>query len=199
MTEDENRRDAIINAALEVFSEVGYARASIKLIGKRAGLKSAALIYWYFENKEALLRAVLGNVSPFIATALDAEAILDMPPDALLSLLTTQFFSILQNPKKALLMRVFIGEALHNADSMNALVAGAPQVVLDFLRRYFARQIELGTLRPHDPETSTRMFMGALLVYVFGKAIVLPLGETSPPPEEYAREVVDIFLRGLMP
>jgi AcrR family transcriptional regulator len=199
MTEDENRRDAIINAALEVFGEVGYARASIKMIGTRAGLKSPALIYWYFENKEALLRAVLSSVSPFIALAAASDEVLDTPPALLLPMLTAQFQTVIQNPKTTLLMRVFIAEAIHNADSMDVLVAGAPLMILDFLRRYFTRQIELGNLRPHNPETSARMYMGSLLVYLFGKAIVLPVGETAPPFEDYARDMVDIFLRGLIP
>ncbi len=51
------RRAQIVDAALHVMAEHGFRGASIKRIAQHAGLKSPALIYWYFKDKEALFEA----------------------------------------------------------------------------------------------------------------------------------------------
>ena len=59
---DSGRRAQILDAALHVMAEHGFRGASIKRIAQRAGLKSPALIYWYFRDKQALFEAVLQRI-----------------------------------------------------------------------------------------------------------------------------------------
>lgn len=49
-------REAILAAARSAFAEVGYERASMRLVASRAGV-DPALIHHYFGTKEGLLRA----------------------------------------------------------------------------------------------------------------------------------------------
>jgi AcrR family transcriptional regulator len=51
-------RDRLVDAALAVFAREGVDAASIKKIGRAAGV-AQALIYHYVESKEALLAAVV--------------------------------------------------------------------------------------------------------------------------------------------
>lgn len=51
-------RTAILNAALEVFSESGYQAAQIREIADRAGV-AVGTIYNLFENKEGLYRSII--------------------------------------------------------------------------------------------------------------------------------------------
>jgi AcrR family transcriptional regulator len=53
----ESRRK-IIDAAATLMAERGFAGTSISAVSKRSGLPSGS-IYWHFENKEALLGAVI--------------------------------------------------------------------------------------------------------------------------------------------
>lgn len=53
MPEKENSRQKILDAALDVFYEVGFDGARVDMIAKRAGVNQA-LIYYYFKNKEEL-------------------------------------------------------------------------------------------------------------------------------------------------
>lgn len=55
-------REAILHAAAEVFDEYGFSGASITKILKRAGATAGAM-YFHFESKEALARAVM-NAQP---------------------------------------------------------------------------------------------------------------------------------------
>ena len=54
----QDRRDAIIQAAMEVFSEVGFERASMSEIAARVG-GSKATLYGYFASKEELYVAAM--------------------------------------------------------------------------------------------------------------------------------------------
>jgi AcrR family transcriptional regulator len=54
----QEKRDVILETALEVFATHGYHGASISTIAKHAGI-AKGLIYNYFESKEELLRAIL--------------------------------------------------------------------------------------------------------------------------------------------
>ena len=55
----EEREQAIVKAAREVFGKHGFDKARIAEIAKRAGVAEGT-VYLYFENKNALLLAVLG-------------------------------------------------------------------------------------------------------------------------------------------
>ena len=54
----EKTRQAILEAALDVFAEKGYARATFDEIAIRAGFTKGA-IYWYFRNKADLVSALI--------------------------------------------------------------------------------------------------------------------------------------------
>jgi len=63
------RREQIIAAAVQLFSEKGYYRATVQEIAKRAGI-SAGLIYQYVRDKEALLLLSILDVLDSYATEL---------------------------------------------------------------------------------------------------------------------------------
>jgi AcrR family transcriptional regulator len=51
-------RERILESAIALFSERGYAASGVHEIARRAGIEKAAL-YWHFGSKEGLLAAVL--------------------------------------------------------------------------------------------------------------------------------------------
>ena len=55
-------RDRIIDAALQVFADVGYAGASMRTIAEKASV-SAALIHHHFKDKETLWKIVNRRIS----------------------------------------------------------------------------------------------------------------------------------------
>ncbi|MBX7224314.1 MAG: TetR family transcriptional regulator [Blastocatellia bacterium] len=56
-TPSPDKREAILQAALELFSEYGFNGTAMPLVSERAAV-SAGTIYRYFESKEALVNAV---------------------------------------------------------------------------------------------------------------------------------------------
>jgi AcrR family transcriptional regulator len=54
----DDRPEEILDAAMDVFGEVGFARAKLDLVAKRAGVSKGTL-YLYFDSKEALFREMV--------------------------------------------------------------------------------------------------------------------------------------------
>jgi len=73
-------REALIKAARKLFAEQGYFNCTVSEISKQAGM-SQGNIYWYFEGKEALLKAVLADGFESLGKTLEQAA--DYPGTAL--------------------------------------------------------------------------------------------------------------------
>jgi len=72
-----DKREAILDAALELFVERGFFGTAVPEIAERAGV-GAGTIYRYFESKEALVNALYREIKgTFARVALD-----DFPADA---------------------------------------------------------------------------------------------------------------------
>jgi TetR/AcrR family transcriptional regulator len=191
------RRTQILDAALHVMSEHGFRGASIKRIAQHAGLKSPALIYWYFKDKQALLEAVLHRMAPFLGAVAELEYSLDDSPEQVLPRIVNSFLTAVQQPMTGRVMRMLLSEATRHPAVASFFAERGPLVVLKFLEHYFQRQMELGRLRPHDPRAAARAFMGMLIVYAIGREIFPSIGTGFPPGEVYGKEIVAIFLNGL--
>jgi TetR/AcrR family transcriptional regulator len=195
--EGRGRRAQIVDAALHVMAEHGFRGASIKRIAQHAGLKSPALIYWYFKDKQALFDAMLEEMAPFLGVVANAEQLLDQPPEIVLPKLVDGFLKTVQQPVVGPFVRVLLSEAARHPSVAAFFAQRGPLVVLNFLERYLARQMELGRLRQHDPRAAARAFMGMLVVYVLGREVFPVIGAGFPSAENYASEVTRIFLNGL--
>jgi TetR/AcrR family transcriptional regulator len=191
------RRGQILDAALHVMAEHGFRGASIKRIAERAGLKSPALIYWYFKDKHALLEAILQRMSPFLSTVAEADLSLDDPPDQVLPRLITGFMTAIEQPQTGRMVRLLMSEFARHPAVANFFADRGPMVVLGFLERYFKRQTELGRLREHDPRAAARAFMGMLIVYALGRELFPGVAAGFPSAEAYGKQITEIFLRGL--
>jgi AcrR family transcriptional regulator len=66
----EQKISLIMHTALELFASEGYHTASISMIAKTAGI-SKGLMYNYFESKEDLILAIIGNGVNILTESLD--------------------------------------------------------------------------------------------------------------------------------
>jgi hypothetical protein len=71
--------------------------------------------------------------------------------------------------------------------------------ILEFLKAYLARQVELGRLRPHDTRAAARAFIGMLIPQAVGMVFLEALRADGLTNEEHIGTVVEIFLTGLQP
>ena len=197
--EEVDRRGQIVDAAFEEFSEKGFKGATIKSIARAAGLQSPALIYWYFPDKEALFREVLGSKIPVLRAVREPTGLLDQPPDRVLPTIARGYLSTFDDPAAQRMVRLIMGEAIRRPEIAQLFGSAVIKRVLGFLKRYMARQVELGRLRPHDVRSSARAFIGMLLPQAAGKLFFPAIREDGLTDEEHIENAVNLFLEGLRP
>ncbi len=108
-TQDE-RRAAILTAALDVFAENGFAAARLDDVAQKAGVAKGTL-YLYFPDKEALFEALLqGLASPVLQRFEALSSDPDLPASAMLGGILTLFQTEIIGTNRERLLRLIIAE-----------------------------------------------------------------------------------------
>jgi TetR/AcrR family transcriptional regulator len=199
MSQENERRQQILDAATEEFATRGFLGATIKEIARRAQLRSQALIYWYFPTKDALFEAVLAQHLPIVQLVLDPEAMRERPPQEVLPLLARSFLAGADQPAAHRVVRLVAPEVIRRPEVADLIATRVIGRVLDFLKTYLGHQIELGRLRPHDVRASARAFIGMLLPQLGGKIVFPVLRADELSDDEHIETIVAIFMHGLLP
>lgn len=198
-TEETDRRQKILDAAMAEFAAKGFTGATIKSIARAAGLSAPSLIYWYFPTKEELFQAVLQAHSPFFQAVFDPAPLMDRPPEEVLLFLARSYMALIGQDAIPQMWRLLISEIVRRPEIADMIASKFMARVLEFLRHYLEQQIQLGRLRPHDTRTSAKTFMGMLIPHVLSLILLPSLRQDQVTSEEYVETAVAIFLTGLQP
>ena len=165
--EPKDRRSLILNAAIKVFGDRGYAGCSIGDIAKLAGLKSAALIYHYFPSKLDILRTVVYEKSP--AALLDdrREWLNQQPPEVGLAVIGTAYFQMIDQPIAGPVIRIVISEALRSEEFAKSFAGFGPVRMLVIVTNYLEAQMESGNIQKMDAVAAARSFIGPFTATLF--------------------------------
>ncbi|WP_297512606.1 TetR/AcrR family transcriptional regulator [uncultured Caulobacter sp.] len=128
----ESRRQQILDAACERVRQSGFHGASMADIAKAAGL-SVGQIYRYFENKEAIIAAI---VAQDLAEMRDKFAELESQPGTLLDAIEDHLPEAIEksfDPRRAALALEVVAEAARNP-KVAAIVRAADQQERDLAR-----------------------------------------------------------------
>lgn len=186
----------IIDVATQEFVEKGLAGARIDEIAGRATKRK---IYYYFEGKDELYRAVLERAYRAVR---DSEETVDVESgsatEALRRLIEHGVRYHSQHPE---LVRLVMNENIHRAEHLKQ-IADLPQgnrKVIDILRRIIARGEAEGSFRPGIDPIELHMNMTALSFYnvsnQFTFAHNFGIDMTSPEAvERRAKQVGDIII-----
>jgi len=193
----EDRRDQIIDAAMRIFAQKGFIKATNKDIAREAGI-TPGLIYYYFESKEALLKAIIETRSPAqLMTTLPPQAF-ELPPENFLRMLILRALSIVESENFINLIRMLIPEIVHNPE-MAPIPVSIFSRVLGFLGTYFEAQIEKGTLRQIDGVLIAQITIGAVLGFVLRRQIVRDPVALEYTHQQIAEIVSETVLQGILP
>jgi TetR/AcrR family transcriptional regulator, cholesterol catabolism regulator len=193
----EDRRDQIIDAAMQVFAQKGFVRATNKDIAREAGI-TTGLIYYYFESKEALLRAIIETRSPAqLMTSLPSQ-VFDLPPEIFLRMLILRVLSIIESEDLIQFLRMLIPEIVHNLELASVGVA-VFQRVLEFLGKYFETQVEKGLLRRVNGILTAQVMIGSVMAIVLRRQILCDPTALEYTHEQIAEVVSETVLKGILP
>jgi AcrR family transcriptional regulator len=153
----EDSRQRILNAALELMSERGYAGTSISMITKRSGI-SASSTYWHFDSKESLLMSVVEySAKRWLASLPRWELMSGTPVERLSELLDRAAETLANQPFLRVLMLLALEQA--SSDESMAVIRRVRHTAAGGFRKAFA---EIFT-SPEDEDV--REFAGQLGAY----------------------------------
>jgi AcrR family transcriptional regulator len=127
------RRTDILRAATRVFAKKGFSDAKISDVAKEAGL-SHGLVYHYFENKDAVFKAILEDK---ICRAREAMSQDDSRPGTSLDRMRTSLGHWLERVQAEPEMSILITQAMVS----NAITPEAREMMRDHIREAYASSI----------------------------------------------------------
>jgi len=188
----DKRRNAIIEAATEIFAKVGYERASMSMIAERTG-GSKTTLYGYFPSKEELFWAAMTG-----AMAEQGEKtllLLDSANSDIASVLRKfgeSYLGIFASRAAIAVTRTGISESGADRRLGSLLYQRGPKRIFNALTEYFSQLKSKGMIADVDPHLAAIHFKGLL-----DAGIVEPLlFGTKPelkPSEAVSRAVVAIL------
>lgn len=193
-----DRPAEIVQAALTVFAEKGFAAAKLEDIARRAGVSKGA-IYLYFETKEEVFRAVVSEaIAPNVGAVKAMAAAHPGPLADLLRGVTGHIATVVSHTPLGGVLKMVVGEARNFPEIARVwhdeLVSQAIGAMASAIEQAQAR----GEVKPGDPRTYALQLISPLLVAVLWRETFVPVG--APPfdlPAVMAQHV-DTLLCGML-
>ena len=197
---NESTRDRILDAAADVMTRLGLARATTKEIARAAGC-SEALLYKHFRDKEEIFLGVLKNRLPSFTATLAA-----LPDQAGTGSVRDRLVEVVDVGVRFYEAGLAIGSSMlgdpelvrRHREWMLSRGVG-PQLANRMLADYLRAEQKAGRVAAAvDADGAAALLLGASYQRAF---MVRLMGEQplSPPAAEFAPSVVDAALRGLDP
>ncbi|WP_445369219.1 TetR/AcrR family transcriptional regulator [Methylomonas sp. BW4-1] len=190
--DEQQSRDRLLDAALQLFLENGYGNLSMETIARDAQV-SLRTIYSQFGGKAGLFGALIRRCSDqFIGSLSD-----DCELEEALTNFARQFLFRITRPDVLRMRAILIGESPRFPDLATQFYEQGPRRTLGLLAQFFMRQQQAGLITKMDPYFLADQFISA----VRGERLQrLQLG-LEPTPDEteidvWVRQSVGLFLQG---
>lgn len=191
----EERRQKIIEAAIDLFSRKGFRGTTTHEIAEGAGI-SEAMIFKHFATKQNLYSAIIEAKSETEELLAGAAKAAQQDDDA--GVLRAVGLKMLeQTERDPSLMRLLLFSALEGHELSEMFFKSRVKRLHEFLSDYLRRGIEAGRFRSADPLIIARGFIGMVVHYLLIHEL---FGVKRPPrssPEEVVELFVSVFLKGI--
>ncbi len=197
-TKSETKRKCIVDAAKEVFRELGFGAASMSEICARAG-GSKATLYSYFSSKDELFSAAMREFAETHMEGVFRELDPLRTPAEALHAFGARFLLLIAQPDLISWHRTVFSEAC-KGDFGKLFYKLGPAEGQANLSAYLARCMAAGQLRQADGTVAAQHLMGLLKSECID-VLLLGVRESVPEAEgrAMAERAVDAFLRAYAP
>jgi AcrR family transcriptional regulator len=177
----EARPDEVLDAALALFIEKGFAATRVEDIATRAGLSKGA-VYLYFPSKEAILEGLVRRaVLPIANNAVAFLETYSGDPRLVIGTVMKMVAGRLSDPKMAAIPRLLMREIIHFPEFAAMYRREVLDRVIPAVQTLIANGIAEGYLRPVDPELTVRSIVGPIMLHMLMAEIfgIMPAGGLS--------------------
>ncbi len=194
----EARPAEILDAALELFVERGYATTRLEDVAQRAGV-SKGTVYLYFDSKEELFKAVIR--SGIVRAIEEAEHLVAQyegtSPD-LLRALVGGWWNSIGSTRLSGIPKLMISEAQNFPELARFYYAEVIQRGSRLFAHAVQRGIERGEFRPVDVDYTVRAVMAPLIMRSILQHSFLPCaGPEDFDVPAYFEHTLDLLVNGM--
>lgn len=162
----EARPDEVLDAALDLFIEKGFAATRVDDIARRAGLSKGA-VYLYFPSKEAILEGLVRRaVVPIATNVLAFASGFDGDPRIIVTTVMKMLAGRLTDPRLIAIPKLMMREMINFPEFAEMYRREVLDRVIPVIERLIAKGIADGYLRPVDPNLTIRSIVGALMLHI---------------------------------
>ncbi|WP_409341165.1 TetR/AcrR family transcriptional regulator [Paenibacillus sp. MBLB4367] len=197
MTEKQFR---IVQAAVEIFAEKGYAATSTSEIAQKAGVAEGTIFRHYKTKKDLLLSIVAPMMSklvvPFVMR--DFGKVFDLPYERYEDFLRAVLLNRMEFARKHLpALKVMLQEIPFHPDLKKHFIENVGARVMERFRSVIEHFQDRGAILPIPAESAVRLSVSVLFGYILTRFMLLP--EREWDDEREAALCVDFIMHGLAP
>lgn len=196
LTRGELRRQAMLDAASELFLEKGFERTSLSdIVNRSKGSRST--LYEQFGNKEGLLRAMIERATAATWKALGDDAFENLSCEEDLVTLGLCFVNAALAPQSVAVFRVLAAESHRVPETTRLFFELGPRTSERLLSGTFAKTAMVKNGQA-TPAQLARVFLGGILGVLHARQVLgLPAPQGDDGLEIHVRTAVRIFLDGV--
>jgi AcrR family transcriptional regulator len=193
----EARPSELLEAALHLFVEKGFAATRLEDVAARAGVSKGTL-YLYYENKEALFKAVIQEgIIPVIA---ENEAIAAKHSGCsfqLLELLLKNWWTKIGQTAFAGIPKLMVAEARNFPELASFYYENVISRGRALVGSALRRGMESGEFRSMDIETTVDVVIAPILMLLIWRYSMSSCQSCESDPQTYLRIHMDLLRQGL--
>jgi AcrR family transcriptional regulator len=162
----EARPDEVLDAALALFVEKGFAATRVEDIASRAGLSKGA-VYLFFPRKEAILEGLVKRaVRPIADNALGFLENYAGDPRLVIGTVLKMIAGRIADPKLIAIPRLLVREIVNFPDFAQMYRREVLDRVIPAVTALIASGVREGYFRPVDPELTLRSIVGPIVLHM---------------------------------
>jgi len=190
------KRDKILDAAMAMLLEKGFARTTMSDVAKAAGI-GRGTVYWHFPSKDELFLAVVQRETDKVTSELEPLLAMPMPAADKLELMITATFQMYGDVPH--LFKAFLSILTGAGDELEQQLEGALAGIYRVYNGVVAELLEEGkadgTVRP---ELDSPVVAAAIVVLLDALYFQIHFGLIENDPPRLAAAVGDFVKRGCL-
>ncbi len=195
----EARPAEILDAAVAVFAEKGFAAARMEDIAKRAGVTKGT-IYLYFRGKEDVFEALVqGSISQRIAGFSQMVRDFEGPTTELIRLVLTGLAEFLRTSDRVVLPKIIMAEAGNFPELARFYRENVINRGLGLISSIVERGVARGEFRKVPPDHIARLCVMPILFIAVWRTTFAKFDAEPIDYDVFLKTHVDMLLRGLAP
>ncbi|WP_426112087.1 TetR/AcrR family transcriptional regulator [Pseudomonas sp. DSP3-2-2] len=189
------KRQAILDAAKNLFVRNGYASTSMDAVAAEAGV-SKLTVYSHFTDKETLFSSAVVARCEEQMPELFFDLHSELPVETLLLNIARSFNRLINSPESIELHRLMVTLGTQDPMLSQTFFEAGPQRILQEMERFLARLEKTGELRFDSARTAAEHFL-SLIKGTCNFRLLVGCGELpdDASAERHVRDVVGLFMR----